>query len=64
MDIEGLGEKLISQLVEKGMVKNFADLYSLEVEPVAELEILEEPCCTPPPRRRRLRSSVGSRAIE
>ena len=29
MDIEGLGEKLIEQLVERGLVKDLADLYKL-----------------------------------
>lgn len=29
MDIEGLGEMVIDQLVEKGFVRNYADLYSL-----------------------------------
>ncbi len=38
MDIEGLGEKLIAQLVEKGMVADVADLFALEVEPVAALD--------------------------
>jgi DNA ligase (NAD+) len=30
MDIEGLGEKLVAQLVESGLVGRFADLYSLK----------------------------------
>jgi len=38
MDIEGLGAKLINQLVEAEMVKDPADFYTLEVEPVAALE--------------------------
>jgi DNA ligase (NAD+) len=38
MDIEGLGEKLIDQLVEHGMVKDIADLYSLSQEELANLE--------------------------
>jgi DNA ligase (NAD+) len=38
MDIEGLGEKLIDQLVERGMVKDIADLYSLNKEELASLE--------------------------
>jgi len=29
MDVEGLGEKLIEQVVERGMVQDIADLYSL-----------------------------------
>ena len=42
MDIEGLGAKLATQLVEKGMVTDVADLYGLEVEPLAELERMAE----------------------
>ncbi|MDH3593116.1 MAG: NAD-dependent DNA ligase LigA, partial [Planctomycetota bacterium] len=38
MDIEGLGEKLIGQLVEIGMVKDVADLYALTVEQLVPLE--------------------------
>src|SRR5690606_33826836 len=30
MDIEGLGEKLVEQLVDAGLVKSFGDLYSLK----------------------------------
>jgi DNA ligase (NAD+) len=38
MDIEGLGEAAVEQLVNRGMVKDFADLYGLTVEQVGELE--------------------------
>lgn len=38
MDIEGLGEERVDQLVTSGLVKNYADLYHLTIEPVAELE--------------------------
>jgi DNA ligase (NAD+) len=38
MDIEGLGEKLVDQLVERGMVGDVADLYSLTKEQLAGLE--------------------------
>ncbi|WOG29690.1 NAD-dependent DNA ligase LigA [Endozoicomonas sp. 8E] len=38
MDIDGLGDKLVEQFVEKGLVNTVADLYKLEVEPVASLE--------------------------
>jgi|AntRauTorcE11897_2_1112592.scaffolds.fasta_scaffold01694_6 DNA ligase (NAD+) len=38
LDIEGLGEKLIDQLVEKDWVKTPADLYRLNVEQLAGLE--------------------------
>jgi DNA ligase (NAD+) len=38
MDIENLGESLIEQLVDKKLVKNFADLYKLDVNTLANLE--------------------------
>jgi DNA ligase (NAD+) len=37
MNIEGLGESLVDQLIEQGLVRDFADLYSLEA---AQLENL------------------------
>ena len=42
LDIEGLGEKLIDQLVERGMVKDIADLYSLSKEALANLDRMAE----------------------
>jgi DNA ligase (NAD+) len=38
MDIENLGPALIEQLVDKGYVKDFADLYKLDIEILASLE--------------------------
>jgi DNA ligase (NAD+) len=38
MDIEGLGEKLVEQLVDAGLVNSILDLYSLTEEQVAALE--------------------------
>jgi DNA ligase (NAD+) len=38
MDIEGLGEKIVDQLVERDLVANPADLYRLEVATLAGLE--------------------------
>jgi DNA ligase (NAD+) len=38
MDIEGLGEKLVEQLVERGLVKDIADLYSLKKQDLIDLE--------------------------
>jgi len=38
MDIEGIGEKLASALLEKGLVKDVADLYSLSKGKLAALE--------------------------
>ncbi len=40
MDIEHLGESIVSQLVDRGLVRDFADLYSLTVEQIAALERL------------------------
>jgi DNA ligase (NAD+) len=37
MDIEGLGDVLIDQLVEEGLVGEFADLYQLKAEDIAGL---------------------------
>jgi DNA ligase (NAD+) len=42
MNIDGLGEKIVDQLVEKKMVKDVADLYALRMENVAELERMGE----------------------
>jgi DNA ligase (NAD+) len=38
MDIEGLGDKLVDQLVSADLVKDFADLYELTVEQLSDLE--------------------------
>ena len=38
MDIEGLGDKIVEQLVTTGLVNNVADLYNLSVEQLAKLE--------------------------
>ncbi len=38
MDIEGLGDKLVDQLVETKLVHNYGDLYRLTLEPLVELE--------------------------
>jgi DNA ligase (NAD+) len=38
MDIDGLGEVLVDQLVEQGLVKNVADLYRLSAEQLIGLE--------------------------
>jgi DNA ligase (NAD+) len=38
MDIEGLGDKLIDQLVERGAVKDLGDLYSLTEEQLASMD--------------------------
>ena len=42
MDIEGLGEKLVDQLVERDLVKNPADLYLLDLGTLSDLERMGE----------------------
>lgn len=38
LDIEGLGEKLVEQLVDRGRIHSLADLFSLRVEELAEYD--------------------------
>lgn len=38
MDIDGLGYKIVAQLIEKGLIKNIADIYTLSLEDVASLK--------------------------
>jgi DNA ligase (NAD+) len=38
MNIDGLGEKIVDQLLEKNVVKDFADLYKLDLETLAGLD--------------------------
>jgi len=42
MDIEHLGEAVVDQLVDRGLVRDFADLYALSVEQLANLARLAE----------------------
>jgi len=42
MNIDGLGEKIVVQLIENGLVKDFADLYKLNLETLAGLERMAE----------------------
>jgi DNA ligase (NAD+) len=42
MDIEGLGDVLVHQLVETGLVKDFADLYRLKLDDLLGLERMAE----------------------
>jgi DNA ligase (NAD+) len=46
MDIEHLGEAVVNQLVDRDLVKDFADLYHLEVETLASLERLAQKSAT------------------
>jgi DNA ligase (NAD+) len=38
MDIDGMGEALVDQLVDHGLVKNVTDIYGLKLEQLIELE--------------------------
>lgn len=42
MDIEGLGDKLVEQLADRGMIHDVADLYALTVEQLADMERMGE----------------------
>lgn len=42
LDIEGLGDKLVDQLVERGSVRSAADLYRLDVDTLAGMERMGE----------------------
>ena len=46
MDIDGLGEKIVDQLVDHGLVRHLADLYELEVERLAALDGLGDKSAT------------------
>ena len=42
MNIDGLGEKIVDQLLENNLVKDFADLYKLDLNSVSGLERMAE----------------------
>jgi DNA ligase (NAD+) len=42
MDIEGLGESVVSQLVKLKLVRNFADIYKLKEEDLLKLELFKD----------------------
>lgn len=42
MDIEGLGDKLVEQLVDEGLVHSLADIYSLDLNTLSNLERMAE----------------------
>ncbi len=46
MNIDGLGDKLIEQLVEKGLINNVSDLYKVTQEQLTELERMAEKSAT------------------
>jgi len=42
MNVDGLGEKIVDQLIENNLVKDFADIYKLDLDSVAGLERMAE----------------------
>jgi DNA ligase (NAD+) len=42
MNIDGLGEKIVDQLLDKELVRDYADLYKLDLETLANLERMGE----------------------
>ncbi len=42
MDIDGLGTEIVNQLVDEGLIRNYADLYDLQYEQVVALERFAE----------------------
>lgn len=42
MNIEGLGEAVVSQLLEKKVITDFADIYSLKLEHLCQLKLFKE----------------------
>lgn len=45
MDIEGLGDKLVDQLVDAGMVTTYGDLYRLDADAVLKLDRMGKRSC-------------------
>ena len=58
MDIDGMGEAIVSQLMAAGKLKSIADLYDLTVEDLAPLELEGEKA------RRRLGEKVAAKIVE
>tara|TARA_R110000868_G_scaffold37111_15_gene131697 strand:+ start:20749 stop:22755 length:2007 start_codon:yes stop_codon:yes gene_type:complete len=42
LDIEGLGESVVDQLVSEGLIANYADLYELDIDQIIPLERMAE----------------------
>lgn len=62
MNIEGLGESLIDQLVEQGRVKDFADIYSLDASELESLVVTPRQPRSERARPRRL-GKVGANVV-
>jgi len=46
MDIDGLGDKLVDQMVDDGMIDDVADLYSLNVDQIKSMDRMAEKSAT------------------
>jgi DNA ligase (NAD+) len=46
MDIDGLGDKLVDQLIDKGLIKDASDIYHLRIENLLPLEKMAEKLAT------------------
>jgi len=46
MDIEGLGDKLVEQLIKENLIDDVADIYSLTIEQVASIERMAKKSAT------------------
>ena len=42
MDIDGIGESIVEKLFDKGLIKDFADLYNLSLEDFMQLDLIKE----------------------
>ena len=42
MNIDGLGDKLVEQLSDEGLIHSVADLFSLEADKIAAMERMGE----------------------
>ena len=62
MNIEGLGESLIDQLVDQGRVKDFADIYSLDASELESLVVTPREPKSDRARPRRL-GKVGANVV-
>jgi DNA ligase (NAD+) len=63
MNIEGLGESLIDQLLEKGLVRDFADIYHLDAGTLENLVVMPREPRSERARPRKL-GKVGRNVIE
>lgn len=63
MNIEGLGESLVDQLVEKGLVVDFADIYGLQADQLEQLVVAPRDPKSERTRPRKL-GKVGRNIVE